>query len=100
MNKQELLRFIQYGESQTIEFKTAFGKVDTSANISYVGNRMDSSSVKLKSYILGNVSFNYQVNDKLNTFLRFENILDNDYELVNGYQTPKFSWYLGAKYAF
>ena len=26
MNKQELLRFIQYGESRTIEFKTTFGK--------------------------------------------------------------------------
>ncbi len=84
----------------TCKIKTAFKKLDISANVSYVGNRMDSSNVKLKSYILGGVDFNYKVNDKLNTFLRFENILSDDYELANGYQTPKFSWYLGAKYTF
>ena len=84
----------------TCKIKTAFKKLDIAANVSYVGNRIDTSNVKLKSYILGNISFDYQVNDKLNTFLRFENILDDDYELVNGYQTPKFSWYLGAKYKF
>lgn len=82
------------------ELKTEFKKLDIVAEVSYLGNRMDSSNVKLKSYVLGNVSLNYQVNDKLNTFLRFENVLDDDYELINGYQTPKFSWYLGAKYNF
>jgi len=87
----------------TCKLKTAFKKLDVAMDISYVGNRIDyvwPMNVKLKSYILGNVSFNYQINDKLNTFLRFENILDDDYELVNGYQTPKFSWYLGTKYTF
>lgn len=84
----------------TCKLKTAFKKLDISTDISYVGNRMDSSGAKLKSYILGNLSFNYQVNDKFNTSLRFENVFDDDYELVNGYQTPKFSWYLGAKYTF
>jgi len=84
----------------TCKLKTAFKKMDISADISYVGNRADSSNVKLKSYILGSTTFNYEVNDKLNTFLRFENILDDEYELINGYQTPKFSGYLGAKYTF
>ena len=87
----------------TCKLKTAFKKLDIATDISYVGNRIDYDYVnyyKLKSYILGNLSFNYQVNNKLNTFLRFENILDDDYELVKGYQTPKFSWYLGAKYTF
>ncbi len=84
----------------TCKIKTAFKKLDISTNVSYVGNRMDSSGVKLKSYILGDLDFSYQVNDKLNTFLRFENILSDDYELANGYQTPKFSWYWGAKYTF
>jgi vitamin B12 transporter len=84
-----------------ISFNTLINKLKISSDLSYVGNRIDyPGTVKLKSYILGNLSFNYQVNDNLNTFLRFENILDDDYELVEGYQTPEFSWYLGAKYTF
>ncbi|MCF7872893.1 MAG: TonB-dependent receptor, partial [Candidatus Omnitrophica bacterium] len=85
----------------TLGFDTLMDKLKISSEVSYVGNRIDyPGTVKLKSYILGNISFNYQVNDKLNIFLRFENILDYDYELVEGYQTPEFSWYLGAKYTF
>ncbi|MCF7870303.1 MAG: TonB-dependent receptor [Candidatus Omnitrophica bacterium] len=85
----------------TLGFDTLINKLKISSDLSYVGNRIDyPGTVKLKSYILGNLSFNYQVNDNLNTFLRFENILDDDYELVEGYQTPEFSWYLGAKYTF
>ncbi|MCF7916973.1 MAG: TonB-dependent receptor [Candidatus Omnitrophica bacterium] len=83
-----------------VKFETKLKKLKISPSISYIGNRIVSSTVKLKSYILANLSFNYQVNDQLNTFLRFENILDDDYELVDGYQTPEFSWYLGAKYTF
>jgi vitamin B12 transporter len=84
----------------TISFNIAINKLELSSDLSYVGNRADSSGVKLKSYILGNIAFNYQVNDNLDAFLRFENVLDYDYELVDGYQTPEFSWYLGAKYTF
>jgi vitamin B12 transporter len=83
-----------------VKFETKIKKLKICPSISYVGNRIVSSTVKLKSYILADISFNYQVNDNLNTFLRFENILDDDYELVEGYQTPEFSWYLGAKYTF
>jgi len=47
----------------TCKLKTAFKKLDVAMDISYVGNRIDyvwPMNVKLKSYILGNVSFNYQ----------------------------------------
>jgi vitamin B12 transporter len=87
----------------TISFNSTIKNLKLSSDLSYVGNRIDHiwpNDVKLKSYILGNIAFNYQVNDNLNAFLRFENILDYDYELVKGYQTPEFSWYLGAKYTF
>ncbi len=84
----------------TLNFNTKIKKLKIYSDISYVGNRADSSGGKLDSYVLGNLSFNYKINEKFNTFLRFENIFDSDYELVNGYQTPEFSWYLGAKYTF
>ena len=76
-----------------------FDRLEILPEISFIGNRIDGSN-KLKAYLLANLAFNYTVNDKLNTFLRFENILNKDYELVYGYQTPKFSWYLGAEYKF
>lgn len=86
----------------TCRFKTLlFKKLDLSTGFSYVGNRIDfPGTIKLKSYLLADIAFNYLFNDNFNVFLRFENILDQDYELVSGYQTPKFSWYLGGKVAF
>jgi len=84
----------------TAKFKTVLGKLDISTDLSYVGNRIDTSSSKLKSYILANIALNYQANSKLNIFLRFENVFDKDYELIKGYQTPKFSAYTGIKLKF
>ncbi len=83
----------------TCNLKTAFDKLLMYASLSYVGNRLDGSN-KLKSYILGNVTFNYGISEKMDIFLRLENILDKDYELKKGYQMPEFSWYLGAKLTF
>lgn len=83
----------------TCKLKTTIDKLAICAGLSYVGNRMDSSK-KLKSYLLGNLALKYEVNDRLDAFLRLENMLDKDYELIEGYQTPELSWYLGAKMTF
>jgi len=84
----------------TCKLKSEFEKLDLYADVSYVGNRIDTSNVKLKSYIIGNIALNYEVNEKIDIFFRFENILNYDYELVNDYQTPKFSVYTGIKIEF
>jgi len=84
----------------TAKFKTVSGKLNISTGLSYVGNRLNTSSSKLKSYILANIALNYEVNNKLNIFLRLENALDENYELIKGYQTPKFSAYTGIKLKF
>lgn len=81
------------------QFKTAVGKLDIFADLSYVGNRVDGANI-LKPYILANAALNYSATEKIDIFLRFENILNERYELVDGYQTPKFSAYLGAKITF
>ena len=86
----------------TCRFKTLlFEKLKFDTGFSYIGNRIDyPATVKVKSYVLADMSFNYMFNDKFTGYLRFENILDQDYEVITGYETPKFSWYLGAKYEF
>jgi vitamin B12 transporter len=84
-------------------FNTLFGKLKVAPELYYVGNRIDTASsvnYKLKSYILLNLGLNYKVNDNFEIFGRVENILNYDYQLVYGYETPKASVYGGAKISF
>jgi len=71
-------------------------------DISYVGHRYsdNSGTQLLKPYILSNLALNYKLKDNLEVFSRFENIFDEKYEEVKGYQTPKFSGYAGFKISF
>lgn len=96
-DKMRLLR--RPNNKVVCQFKTTLDKLSIFADISYVGNRVDTTTI-LKPYVLANAAFNYQANDNVEVFLRFENILNERYELVDSYQTPKFSWYLGAKITF
>ena len=76
-------------------FEARFWKrLEFTPEFSYIGDRIDSSN-KLKAYILFNLSAKYKINENLKAFLRFENILNYDYQLISGYQTPGFSSYVG-----
>lgn len=84
-------------------FNTMFGNLKVSPELYYVGNRIDtanSTNYKLKSYILLNLGLNYKINDNLEIFGRAENMLNYDYQLVYGYETPRASFYGGAKFSF
>ncbi|MFA5004677.1 MAG: TonB-dependent receptor, partial [Candidatus Omnitrophota bacterium] len=84
-------------------FNTMLGRLKISPEIYYVGNRIDTSSsvnYKLKSYILANLGLNYKVNNNFEIFGRAVNILNYDYQLVYGYETPKLSFYGGFKLSF
>ncbi|MFA5411499.1 MAG: TonB-dependent receptor [Candidatus Omnitrophota bacterium] len=86
----------------TLKIKSEFDRLSAAFGLSYVGHRTSDTagSQLLKSYILGNLSFNYRLRDNLDIFTRFENILDEKYEQIAGYQTPKFSAYAGFKVEF
>ncbi len=80
--------------------------INQNANINtelvYVGKREDidfstADRIELKDYFLLNLASHYQLLDWLRLNLRFENILDIDYEEVYGYATPGFSIYGGIK---
>ncbi|RKY46127.1 MAG: hypothetical protein DRP81_01650 [Candidatus Omnitrophota bacterium] len=68
--------------------------------LTYVGNRIDSGGEKLKAYFLATLSLSFELNKDWDFFIRLENLLDKDYELVNGYQSKKFCWYIGTKVKF
>ena len=84
----------------TFKAETQINKWKLSGDISYVGNRMDSGAIKLKDYVLANASVSYQLKEWFEVYMRIENVFNQKYDLVNGYQTPKFSGYIGAKVDF
>jgi vitamin B12 transporter len=103
-NESDKTRLLRRPENKLgLLFNTIFGKLKISPELYYVGNRIDTSSsvnYKLKSYILLNLGLNYKFNDNFEIFGRAENILNYDYQLVYGYETPKTSFYAGAKFSF
>jgi Outer membrane cobalamin receptor protein len=70
-----------------------------SLEVQHVADVID-SAVKLDDYTLVNAGLSYNLNDKTQLYLRVENLTDEDYETVSGYNTPGRSAYLGLKASF
>ncbi|WP_434288742.1 TonB-dependent receptor plug domain-containing protein [Celeribacter sp. SCSIO 80788] len=70
-----------------------------SLEVQHVADVID-SSVKLDDYTLVNASLSYDLTDKTQLYLRVENLTDEDYETISGYNTPGRSAYLGLKASF
>ena len=83
-------------------FFTANGPLSsrTSAGIevNYTGPRMDRGNVELVSYTLLNLTGEYRLARQWSVKGRIENLLDEDYELASGYNTPGASAYLTLSY--
>ena len=73
----------QFGGSQTDEFFGTF----------------PSEIVSLDDFLLLNVNANYKATDKLDIYLRLDNLLDDQYEEVFGYRTLGFGANLGLRYS-
>ncbi len=83
------------------------GKLTTSFDMRYVGKRIDriwvgmfDEFVTMKAYLLGNLSFDYAVDEHTSLFLKVHNIFNKDYERIKGYQEEKLSLYAGARLRF
>jgi vitamin B12 transporter len=102
----DLLRRPQ--STSTVGFSTsAKARNSLSFTAIYNGDRWDydytsppAQRVKLSDYIILNLSLNHLVNESSSCFLRFENLLNEDYEEVYGYEAPGFSVYGGANFSF
>jgi vitamin B12 transporter len=79
-----------------------FDKWETHLGFSYVGHRTQGASgnTLLKPYSLLDASVFYHWNKNLDIFLRGENLLDKDYELVDHYQVKRISFYAGFNAKF
>lgn len=70
--------------------------------MNYVGSRRDSdyNTVKDKAYAVFRVAASYDITENLQIFGRVENLFDNDYQEVYGYETFGRSFYGGIKGKF
>jgi vitamin B12 transporter len=70
-----------------------------SGDLKFVADVVDSAG-KLDDYVLLNAKVAYQVNESTEIYLRGENLLDQDYQVVRGYNTPGLAAYAGIKASF
>lgn len=78
------------------------GKLAAHASVIYVGNRKDMNFdsdeyITLSDYFLIDIAGSYDISEKFQVFGRIENLLDEEYEEVYGYNTPGVGAYAGVK---
>ncbi|MSR09010.1 MAG: TonB-dependent receptor [Gammaproteobacteria bacterium] len=84
-------------------------RADVNLNLSYVGDRtdvffgppnFDRATVNLDSYYLASVAVSYRATEQVRVYARVENLLDQNYEDVYGYNTPGLGAYAGLGWSF
>lgn len=82
-------------------------KGNISISLIHIGGREDmewvgwtATRIRMPSYTLINGAVSYDLIQNAQVFLRLDNILDDEYEMIKGYGTPGFSAYGGVKILF
>lgn len=71
-----------------------------SASLVAVRDRIDSDGTEMDDYERLDLSFEYKVRPWLAPYLQLENVLDDEYEEVNGYTAPGFVGFLGIRFLY
>jgi vitamin B12 transporter len=77
----------------------ATDNLQLTALIGYVGRRQGVTS-EMDAYIPVQLVARYQADEMLTLYARIENLLDEEYELANGYNTPRRGLYGGVRIDF
>lgn len=95
---QQLLR--RPKESFTLAVQRRFERLDVGVNLLAAGEREDGfgTPVQLASYVLVDLTAGWQITERLSLRARLENLLDEDYELVDGYNTPERGLHVALRY--
>lgn len=85
-------------------------RADLNVNLTYVGDQDDTffevappfgtQTIDLDSYYLASLAVSYRLTDQASVYARAENLLDEDYENVYGYNTPGIGAYAGIRLTF
>jgi vitamin B12 transporter len=89
-------------ESLTVGVTRALGPVLLGLDVLATGERKDfgfPDDITLDSYVLANLTAQWQVNAGFALIARVENLLDEDYELASTFNTPGRGVYVAMRYA-
>ncbi|MDI6751932.1 MAG: TonB-dependent receptor [bacterium] len=83
-------------------FNLCYSPKKANINLSWIhiGKREDVGQITLPSYELVNLNASYNLTDWFSLFCRAENLFDEEYEEVKGYNTLGRSFYTGIKIGF
>jgi vitamin B12 transporter len=88
-------------ESFTFALTRRFARFDLGLGLLAAGERPDinvAGRVALDSYLLVDLTAGWRITDRLSLRARIENLLDEDYELASGFNTPERGAYLALRY--
>jgi len=70
--------------------------------VNYIADRFDrdNGSTPMPDYTTVNAHVSYKVNDSTEAYLRVVNLFDEDYEVVNGFNTSDRALYFGVRASF
>jgi vitamin B12 transporter len=72
-------------------------------NAEYIGERYDFNNkqgAKTGNYTIWNAVVDYDINKTFSTYLKLDNILNKDYQVIDGYATSQRAAYVGLKASF
>ncbi len=97
-----LIRRPQNKASGDVDYQ--WGALGLGTSLTYVGTSLDDdfagNTVTLPSYFLVNLRISYRVNSQIGLFARVDNLFNQWYEEVYGYNTSGLSAYGGTKISF
>lgn len=93
--KNRLSLSVDYTFAQKAVFHLSFNYTGKRDDIYFSG--WTSTRVTMIPYTLVNAVFSYSLLKDLAVFIRMDNLLDTEYEIIKGYGTPGFSVYGGIK---
>ena len=75
-------------------------KMNINLNLAYVGETYSFNDNRVGDYVKLDLSFSYQIHPWLTPYLRVENLLNRDYETIEGYSEPGLSAYGGFRFRY
>lgn len=104
------IRRSRHSASLNGDWRFLASKADLNVNLTYVGDQNDTffevtppfgtQTINLDSYYLASVAASYRLTEQASVYARVENLLDEDYENVYGYNTPGVGAYAGIRLGF
>ncbi len=88
--------------SGQINYSFLSNKANLNVNIDYIGDRRDidfstSNRLTLDDYTRIDLALNYKLNDSIKMFARINNLFDEEYQDVFGFETEEFSGLAGIE---